>query len=253
VAGVKVRVGTTGWGIASRYLEYIPAGGSHLARYAKAFGVTEIATSFYRHHQRETCARWARSVSPNFRFAVKTPRALTHEGSLVHKKSAELDRFLLEIAGLGRKLRVVLVQLPPSLQYDAGDCGRFFRRLRRRMPDTVAIVCEPRHESWNSQDVDGQLRTLKVSRAAVDPARWDGAARPGGDGRLQYFRMHGSPRIYYSDYEPQRLEVLTAVLQEAPRSRSEVWCIFDNTALGHALGNALFVQGRLAAVAAPTG
>jgi uncharacterized protein YecE (DUF72 family) len=242
VRGQTLRLGVAGWGVASRYLSEIPAGGSHLERYARVFSAVEINTSFYRHHQLDTYARWAHSVGADFRFSVKTPKALTHEGALIHKKNAVLDRFFLEVAGLGRKLRVILVQLPPSLEFAPNDARKFFVRLRKGLASSVAIVCEPRHISWNSAAADGLLKDLGVSRAAVDPARWGEDAVPGGDRRLAYFRMHGSPRIYYSDYESQQLDELSAQLQSAIRTSDEAWCIFDNTALGHAIGNALSVQ-----------
>ncbi len=105
-----ILVGTAAWGIASRYLEQIPPGGSHLERYAREFPVAEIDTSFYRHHRLDTYARWAQSVDENFRFSVKMSKALTHRGALVVGPSEERDRFLAEVAGLGSKLAVLLVQ-----------------------------------------------------------------------------------------------------------------------------------------------
>ena len=208
--------------------------------------MAEIDSSFYRHHKNETYSRWARSVGRNFRFSVKIPRELTHEGRLVGERNAVLDRFLQEVAGLGRKLGVLLAQLPPGLAFERGDAMRFFRRLRRAVPDAVALVCEPRHASWGTEEVQLLLDKLGVSRAAVDPPRWGLDATPGGYGGLAYFRMHGSPRIYYSDYDPARLADLALKLKQAAQASDQVWCIFDNTAHGHAIGNALSLQGALA-------
>ena len=241
-----VHIGTAGWSVATRYLPLIPAGGSHLERYGRAFSVAEIDSSFYRHHKNETYRRWAASVGRNFRFSVKIPRALTHEGRLVGEKNAVLDRFFLEVAGLGRKLGVLLAQLPPSLEFDRAEVVRFFRRLRRGVPDAASLVCEPRHASWGTEEVHLLLNKLGVSRAAVDPPRWGADSAPGGHGRLAYFRMHGSPRIYYSDYEAARLADLALQLKAAAAASDEVWCIFDNTAHGHGLGNALSLQQTLA-------
>ena len=114
------------------------------------------------------------------------------------------------------------------------------------MRATTAIVCEPRHASWGTGKADALLEDLGVARAAVDPPRWGDDARPAGDPRLAYFRMHGSPRIYYSDYDAERLRQLSVVLKESLRTSQQVWCIFDNTAHGHALGNALALQELLA-------
>lgn len=90
------------------------------------------------------------------------------------------------------------------------------------------------------------LVALKVSRAAADPVRWPQAATPGGwlgpcgDGRgaVLYHRWHGSPRVYWSRYEPQWIEERAQALGEWP-GEADAWCIFDNTASGAALGNAL--------------
>ncbi len=209
--------------------------------------MAEIDSSFYRHHKNETYSRWAASVGKNFRFSVKMPRELTHEGRLVCEKHAVLDRFLLEVAGLGRKLGVLLAQLPPGLVFDRADVMRYFRRLRRAVPDAVALVCEPRHASWGKEEVQLLRGKLGVSRAAVDPPRWGLDSSPGGYGGLAYFRMHGSPRIYYSDYEAARLADLALHLKQAAHASDQVWCIFDNTAHGHAIGNALSIQRALAA------
>ena len=239
-----IRVGTAAWGIASRYLSEIPTGGSHLERYARVFSIVEIDTSFYRHHRVATYERWAHSVGDDFRFAVKTPKALTHEGALIGKGEV-LDRFLSEVAGLGRKLGVLLVQLSPSLAFDAANFRAFFKTLRSSMVPAVALACEPRHASWSCKAANALLEELQVSRVAVDPPRWDEDAKPGGDRRLAYFRMHGAPRIYYSDYDPERIAALKRTLERTARESPSVWCIFDNTAHGHAIGNALSLQRSL--------
>jgi uncharacterized protein YecE (DUF72 family) len=84
------------------------------------------------------------------------------------------------------------------------------------------------------------LRSLGVARVAADPPRAPSDGAPGGDTVFAYWRLHGSPKIYYSDYLPPALKTL------AQRLRPNDWCIFDNTMGGHALGNALETQ-RLAA------
>src|SRR3984957_19162317 len=77
-----LRVGTAGWSVPSRYAAEIPAGGSHLERYARRFDAVEINSSFYRSHQRKTYERWAQSTPQGFRFSVKVPKAMTHDQRL---------------------------------------------------------------------------------------------------------------------------------------------------------------------------
>src|ERR1700733_604079 len=110
-------VGTAGWSVPSRYAAELPPGGSHLERYARRLDAVEINSSFYRPHQRKTYQRWAWSVPAGFRFSVKLPKAMTHEQRLADC-GALLDRFVSEVTGLGDRLGVLLVQLPPQLAFD---------------------------------------------------------------------------------------------------------------------------------------
>jgi uncharacterized protein YecE (DUF72 family) len=60
-----------------------------------------------------------------------------------------------------------------------------------------------------------------------------------------YYRLHGSPKIYYSEYSEPYLEALAASIAGHERAGRRVWCIFDNTAEGAAVPNALSLLGRL--------
>lgn len=241
-----IRVGTAGWSISSRYREVFPGDGTHLNRYAQRLNAVEINSSFYRHHRVQTYLRWAESVPADFRFSVKVPRTLTHGGELAVLPEV-LDQFAAEVGGLGSKLAVLLVQLPPKLAFDAAMTTRFFRELRKRTE--VAIACEPRHPSWGSQHAIDVLTECAVARVAADPAPWPGAGEVGGYDQLAYFRWHGQPQTYYSDYDQERLESLWRQLAIASKTASDVWVVFDNTALGHALGNALATMGGSVTIA----
>ena len=80
---------------------------------------------------------------------------------------------------------------------------------------------------------------LAPAMLAVTPA----AARPGGWPGLVYYRLHGSPRIYYSAYPPDALNTLAEALRASAEQAIETWCIFDNTAAGAATGDALLSPG----------
>lgn len=231
-----LRVATAGWSIPARYKDLFTDEGSHLQRYAERLNAVEINSSFYRHHKLNTYRRWAESVPAHFRFAVKIPKTLTHNGELTPLPEV-LDQFIAEINGLGEKLGVLLVQLPPSLAFNASITKHFFREIHKRID--VPIACEPRHPSWGSEEVNDLLSECDVARVAADPAPWPGADKVGGDKRLVYFRWHGQPRKYYSDYDKETLALLWKQLAIARKTADQVWCVFDNTALGYALGNAL--------------
>jgi uncharacterized protein YecE (DUF72 family) len=237
------RVGTAGWSIAGRYRDSLPASGTQLGRYSQRLNATEINSCFNRSHRRQTYERWAGSVPDGFRFSVKLPRTITHERRLVDCQ-ALLEQFLGEAGGLGAKLSVLLVQLPPSLAFDAVVAGTFFRTMREMTG--LGIAFEPRHASWFDGEAVALLQALRVARVAADPARHAGGEVPAGWPGLAYFRLHGSPRVYFSDYEAETLAGIEGQLHEFAAAGAEVWCIFDNTAASHALGNALAVAGASA-------
>ncbi|HYR06801.1 MAG TPA: DUF72 domain-containing protein [Longimicrobium sp.] len=235
-------VGCAGWTLPRDVQPQFPAEGSHLERYAARFPAVEINSSFHRPHRASTWARWAQSAPPGFRFCAKLPKTITHELRLVDADDA-LATFLAEAGGLGNALACLLVQLPPSLQFDPSAADGFFASLRARTD--IAVVCEPRHPTWFSGDADDLLARWKVARVAADPARVPAAAEPGGWHELAYYRLHGSPRIYYSAYDAEYLDALAARIRGDLDAGREVWCIFDNTAAGAATQNALDLMARL--------
>ncbi|TPI13629.1 DUF72 domain-containing protein [Mesorhizobium sp. B4-1-3] len=235
-------VGTAGWSIPAVYKPSFPAAGSQLERYAARLPVVEINSSFNKPHRRETYERWARSVPDRFRFSAKLPRAVTHEHRLEDCDDL-LDVFLGQVAGLGAKLSLLLVQLPPSLRFEPEAAKNFFTMLRAK--SDRRLVCEPRHPSWFEPEAETLLNRFHIGRVAAHPAPVPAAAMPGGWRELAYFRFHGAPRVYYSDYEADQLRDIGERLAEISASAAEVWCIFDNTARGHALGNALSVDATV--------
>jgi uncharacterized protein YecE (DUF72 family) len=107
-------IGTAGWSIPGIHAQHFATEGSHLIRYARKLNCAEINSSFYREHKIETYRKWAAAVPHDFRFAVKAPRTITHEGELrVHGQEA-LKRFLEQTAALGEKRGPVLLQVPPG-------------------------------------------------------------------------------------------------------------------------------------------
>ena len=237
-----VRIGIAGWAIRREHGHRFADVGSHLQRYATLFNCVEINSCFYRPHRRSTYERWAASVPEDFRFSVKLPKVITHGQRLVDAE-AQLERFLDETSGLGSKRGPVLVQLPPSFAFDPGVAQSFFFGLRERFDGEV--VFEPRHETWFTNPVDSLLALHRVSRVAADPARVPQAAEPGGYEGTVYYRLHGSPRIYYSAYPAEMLVSMASTLEQKAASGAHIWCIFDNTALGFATSDALSVKALI--------
>lgn len=235
-----IRIGTAAWSISKHHAAQFAGGGTHLERYARVLPAVEINSSFYRPHLPKTYARWAASTPPDFRFALKLPKEITHQLRLAGVERP-LDLFLEQSAALANKRGPLLIQLPPSLKF-TDVAARFFALLRQHY-DGMA-VCEPRHATWFTAAPEKLLREFRVARVAADPAVVPAAAEPGGWPGLCYFRLHGAPRMYWSDYSDAQLDALAQRIRAAAPD-AETWCIFDNTAEGHATGNALALLRRL--------
>jgi uncharacterized protein YecE (DUF72 family) len=235
-----MRIGCAGWNVPKQHMAMFSAAGSYLHRYARRFNAVEINSSFYRPHRRVTYERWAKTVPDDFAFAVKLPKQITHELRLAAAETA-LDIFLDQASGLGAKLGPLLIQLPPSLAFDSAVAQAFFAALRARHAGNV--VCEPRHATWSTAAADALLAGFQIARAAADPPVGTALCEPGGWQGLHYYRLHGAPRIYYSEYDAAFLQRLAQTLSGRSGAR---WCIFDNTARGAATTNAALLQQLVA-------
>jgi uncharacterized protein YecE (DUF72 family) len=89
-------------------------------------------------------------------------------------------------------------------------------------------VCEPRHESWFNDRADTLMSFHKIARVAADPAHAATAHQPGGwigsardRSAFVYFRLHGSPRKYWSAYSDEYVAALAKTLRNFPRSKNQ--------------------------------
>jgi uncharacterized protein YecE (DUF72 family) len=238
----ELRIGTAGWSVPLKDAAVFPIEGSSLERYAARFSCAEINSSFHRSHRPQTYQRWAEAVPADFRFSAKLAKTITHKQRLIDTE-ALLESFVEDVGGLGAKLAIILVQLPPSLAFDPAVSARFFDALASRTE--AQLVCEPRHSSWFEAESDALLAERRIARVAADPAKMPAAAEPGGWRGLSYYRLHGSPVPYRSSYEPERLDAYARSMAADLGEGRDVWCIFDNTASSAATGNALDLQALL--------
>lgn len=202
----------------------------------------EINSSFYRSHRRATYERWRELTPSHFRFSAKLPRSITHECAL-RRYQSDLRQFLDDSSGLGRKLGVILVQLPASLAFESRVASRFFESLTAQC--SVPAACEPRHRSWFSPRAGDLLQRYGIARVAADPCAHPGGDLPGGSRNLIYHRLHGSPKMYYSAYSAAFLSQLAGRINGLNATTGDSWCIFDNTARHEAWPNAQQLLGLL--------
>jgi len=239
---MSVTIGTAGWSIPSNVAGAFDREGTALQRYASRLKGVEINSSFYRTHRPSTWTRWAESTPEDFRFSVKVPRAITHEHQLADC-SGLMRKFTSEVSELGQKLAILLVQLPPKLGFEQGVVSGFFEDLSALT--NARIVCEPRHLSWFEPLADRLLLGLGIARVAADPSLCPEASHPSGWHGVSYWRLHGSPRIYRSPYDGERLRAFADMLEARHSAGSDTWCIFDNTASGAAASDAIKLKELL--------
>lgn len=226
-------IATAAWSIPRTVAAAFPEEGSGLARYAAVFDGVEVNSTFYRRHKVSTFERWAGSTPERFRFAVKIPKVITHENAMKDIRQP-FATFLQDIAALGGKRGPLLCQLPPSLRFDPERFEAAFDTMRTL--DERPLVIEVRHRSWASEQALKLLRRYSIDRVLADPALvW-----PASDFREapRYVRLHGKPKVYYSSYSDAEIAAFSQLL--GPDS----WCVFDNTASGAAIENALTMLGR---------
>jgi uncharacterized protein YecE (DUF72 family) len=241
VGTAGIRIGTAGWSIPRAAASRFSSAGTHLQRYARGLDCAEINSSFSRPHAVTTYAKWRDSTPPHFRFAVKIPRAISHELRLQAAREPFVT-FLEQTDGLADKRGPLLLQLPPSLSFDGPVVSAFFEMVRS--VSDAPIVCEPRHATWFSPLVASLLESYQISRVAADPPPVAEAAAPAGSPRIAYFRLHGSPRTYWSRYDGNAITALAANVASVATAE-QVWCVFDNTASGAAIENACELRDRL--------
>lgn len=235
----ELHIGTAGWSIPRQHAALFPDKGSHLERYSWVLACAEINSSFYRPHRPSTYAHWATSTPDNFRFSVKIPKAITHECALAPTRK-QFQIFLDEVRNLSDKLGPLLFQIPPRQSFDETQTRTFLTLFRDLYPDGQAAL-EPRHPEWFSPEAGRLLREFRMALVIADPAPTSEVAHSARDPGLIYYRLHGSPRVYYSSYSDAWLVKLASTIS-ARLSASSIWCIFDNTASGVAFENALTLR-----------
>ena len=134
-----------------------------LRYYGERFRTVEINSSFYGMPRLATLESWAGSVPEDFRFVLKSPRAITHERRL--KDVGEQAARLVEGAGtLAGRLGPLLFQLPPNLKKDAARLRAFLATL----PPDARAAFEFRHPSWFDPQVLGMLRDHNAALCLAD-------------------------------------------------------------------------------------
>jgi uncharacterized protein YecE (DUF72 family) len=236
-----IHIGTSGWSYRHWrgvfYPDDLPSV-DWLAYYAARFGTVEVNTSFYRTPSPETFRRWRGAVPAGFTFAVKANRHITHRKRL--KDAGEsVVRELASVAPLGETLGPVLFQLPPALRRDMPRLAGLLDAL----PVRGRFAVEFRHESWDHPDVYLLLARHDVAVCLHDWRRRPWPLKTVATGTsLVYARFHGALGDYTGRYDRRTLRTWAGRCERWRAEGRDVFCFFNNDALGNAVRDALTLR-----------
>lgn len=140
-----------------------------LRLYSDRFTTVEVNSTFYVIPDRQTIERWAKDTPTGFRFCPKLPKQLTHNGLLCPYVEQALH-FLELISGLGDRLGVALIQLPPSYSpANFQDLANFLQALPNHK---YQLAVEVRHADWfkapHRDRLNQLLQTFGIGRVLLD-------------------------------------------------------------------------------------
>ncbi|WP_040796714.1 DUF72 domain-containing protein [Nocardia higoensis] len=266
----EIRIGTSGWVYPPWRGVFYPAGLPHkneLAYLAERMDSVEINGSFYSLQRPSSYLRWAEQTPPDFRFAVKGSRFITHMKRLRGGESALANFLASGVLALEEKLGPILWQLPPTFGYDPAILADFFRALPRTTVRAAEIAAnhdhrveqphtstgadrplrhalEVRHPSFLTPDFPGLLREHSIGLVVADTAgKFPFIEEVTAD--FVYVRLHGHEELYVSGYTDEGLDMWARKI-ECWAENGDVYAYFDNDAKVMAPHDALALRERIA-------
>ncbi len=203
--------------------------------YTSHFNTLELNVTFYRFPRLSTFESWYKKSPPDFSFAVKAPRIITHFKQFLETTEMMQGYYSVIQEGLKEKLGAVLFQLPPRASYTPERLERIIETLDPAYPNVV----EFRHESWWNQEVYDQLGRHNISFCGIShPTLPDEIIK---NSPLVYYRFHGAPELYKSAYSSQKLSAFVRKIMQEPEPK-QVFVYFNNDIGGAAIDNALSMK-----------
>lgn len=226
-------IGTSGWQYGHwkgifypeelKYSEWLPY-------YCRYFSTVEINVTFYRDVRPSTFQKWYTLTPEDFLFSVKLSRQITHFKRLKVNKDLVIS-FIEKYATLREKLGIILIQLPPGLKFDSKLVDDFISLLDK----TYKYTIEVRNKTFINDNFFSILKQNNIAFCIADSA-----------GRFPYYeaitadfvyvRLHGSQRLYASEYTDEELRMWA---QKLKIWNKPAYIYFDNDFLGYAVKNAL--------------
>jgi uncharacterized protein YecE (DUF72 family) len=242
-------VGTSGWQYAHWRGVFYPDGlppRMWLPYFAERFRTVEVNNTFYNLPDRSVFEHWFKTSPPDFVFALKMSRFLTHLKRL-HDPEQPVKRFMERARRLGRKLGPVLVQLPPGFGVDLERLDATLKLF----PRSVRVAVEFRDETWFTEETRALLERRRVALCLADsPRRKQPMWRTAGWG---FVRFHEGKGPHEPGYERDVLRRWVERVAEMWPAKQDVYVYFNNDAAGYAIRDAVtFAELAAASGLTPT-
>lgn len=234
-------IGTSGWHYdhwrGEFYPEKLPKK-SWLQYYSQSFKTVEINASFYRLPSEDTFTVWHNTVPPEFCFAVKASRIITHIKRLKDIQDSLLT-FTQRAKLLKDNLGPILYQLPPGFHRDDYRLESFLILLNQNLQHVI----EFRHSSWINQAVFDLLRKYNIGFCIFDMPGFSSPVI--STSNFAYFRFHGKGELYFGSYPDAELVGWAESINNISTHVNSIYAYFNNDAGGFAIRNALTLKKYL--------
>ncbi len=206
--------------------------------YCQHFNTLEINNTFYRFPELKNLQNWYTRSPENFTFSVKAPRIITHQKKFKDTENVIKEFYGVVKEGFQEKLGPILFQLPPSTSYSEAT----LEAILNQMDSAFNNVIEFRHQSWWQPSIYDTLKNANITFCSASlPLLPDVVVN---NTETIYYRFHGVPQLYYSQYDNHFLTNIVTTIKESTNT-TKAFLYFNNTATAAALNNAKFVQQLL--------
>jgi uncharacterized protein YecE (DUF72 family) len=238
-SNIQWRIGCSGFHYADWKKVFYPEGlpqRKWFEYYCTIFNTLELNTTFYRFPQVRFLKNWYDQSPAGFEFSVKAPRLITHYKQFIDCKRYLSDFYTTARDGLQEKLGCILFQLPSRIKYDKAKLSRIIEGLDPAFKNVV----EFRDAGWWKKSVYAELKKHHIIFCGMShPSLPD---EPVCNTTTAYYRFHGVPRLYYSQYKKSFLQEVVTKIQSAKKVE-QGYLYFNNTATLAAIRNAKWLDG----------
>jgi uncharacterized protein YecE (DUF72 family) len=210
-----------------------------LRLYCQSFDTVELNTTFYRLPPEAGVLSWRDATPPNFLFAAKGSRFLTHMKKL-KDPAPGLERYFERVDLLGEKLGPILFQLPPHWTINTER----FRLFLAALPKGYRYAFEFRNSTWDVPEIYALMEEHNAAYCIFDLA---GTQSPIlSTANFVYIRLHGPGGKYQGTYSDAALAQWAHRIQEWKQTMKAVYVYFDNDDSGYAARDAMRLKSLLA-------